>query len=165
MVKSSASFSTVPMLHRAADGSWQIEQEILRGSRFLLWMDMLHRSQSFAQNQLLKFLHQIFPIAVFLALDDRTLFRHRSQEFQQMAWKRLSCVLALASPELFYFFPLQEQKQHYLWVGISAPLWEKCWKQGRSGKTPETLSDLSRHQSVGIQSLKLKADSLKILIF
>jgi len=23
----------------------------------------------------------------------------------QMAWKRLSCVLALASPELFYLFP------------------------------------------------------------
>lgn len=77
---------------------------MLRGSRFLLWMDM-RRSQSFSQNQLLKFLHQVFPIALFLALDDGTLFRHRSQECRQMAWKRLSCVLALASPELFYFFP------------------------------------------------------------
>lgn len=57
-----------------------------------------------AQNQLLNFLHPNFPNPVFLAIDDRTLFRHCSQERMQMAWKRLSCVLALASPELFFFF-------------------------------------------------------------
>lgn len=135
---------------------------MLQGSRFLLWMDTLHRSQSFAQNQLLNFLHQNFPTAVFLALDDRTLFRHCSQECKQMACKKaeLCPCISITWTVLFFIF-LQEQKRHYLWVCISAPLWKKCWKQVKSGETPETLLDLSRHQRGNAQSVKLNCRTLK----
>lgn len=82
-------------------------------------------------------------------------FRHCFQEHRQMVWKRLSCVLALASPELLYFFSPGKETTLPMSLHICTTLgkvleaskvWQDSWDTLRPVTSPKSGSTICQAQ-------------------